>query len=92
MTEVRANTGNLRGFRPFNAFGFGSGDDRDGRFGRVVCDVVLGAFEGPAGDLSFDDTRVGTSPSWWDKAVKEFSERGFEGTGESAGGKMPPGR
>jgi hypothetical protein len=76
--------------RAFDSLGFGGCDDRDGRLGRVMRDVVRGAFEGPAGDFSFDDTGVGSSPSWWEQAVKEFSERGFDGAGESAGGKMPP--
>jgi len=53
---------------------------------------VLGAFEGPAGDFSFDDSWVGPSPAWREQAVQELSEGGFDGAGESAGGKMPPGR
>jgi hypothetical protein len=92
MTEARGNIGNLGRFRAFDSVGLGCRDDGEGRLGRVVRDVVLGTFEGPAGDFSFDDAGVGSSPSWWEQAVKEFSERGFDGAGESSGGKMPPGR
>ena len=58
----------------------------------MVWDVVQGAFEGPAGDFSFDDAGVCSAPSSWEQAVQEFSQRGFDGSGEPAGGKMPPGR
>jgi hypothetical protein len=92
MTEARVNTGNLGDFCPFDSASLGGGDDDDGWFDFVPWNVVLGAFEGPAGDFSFDDAGVGSSPSWWEQAAQEFSERGFEGAGESAGGKMPPGR
>lgn len=50
-------------------------------------DVVLGTFEGPFGDFSFDDTGVGPVASWREQTVKQFSERGFDGAGESAGGE-----
>jgi hypothetical protein len=70
MTQVSDNTGNLGGFGPFHAVGFRRGDDGHGRFGRVAWNVVLGAFEGPAGDFSFDDTGVGSSPPWWEQAVQ----------------------
>jgi hypothetical protein len=53
---------------------------------------VPGAFEGPAGDFSFDDAGVGSPSPWRKQAVKELSEGSFDGAGESAGGKMPPGR
>jgi hypothetical protein len=93
MTEVKRNTGNLGRLRPLDPFGFGGVDDGDGRHGRRMArGVVLGSFEWPAGDFSFDDARVGSSPSSWQKAMQEFSERGFDGAGESAGGKMPLGR
>jgi hypothetical protein len=57
-----------------------------------MWNVVLGPFEWPAGDFAFDDTRIGPSPSRREQPVQEFSERGLDGVGESAGGKMPPGR
>ena len=50
------------------------------------------AFEGPAGDFAFDDAGVGPAASWWQEAFEEFSVGGFDGAGESAGGKTPPGR
>jgi hypothetical protein len=49
--------------------------------------VVLGAFQWPAGDLAFDDAGVASRPSGWPQPVQEFSDRCFGGAGESAGGK-----
>jgi hypothetical protein len=57
-----------------------------------MLDVVDGAFEWSAGHFAFDDAGVGPSTSRREQAVQEFSERVLEGAGESAGGKMPPGR
>jgi hypothetical protein len=91
-TRARTNTGNLGYFGAFDGLGFGGCDDRGGWLGWLVRDVVVGAFEGPAGDFSFDDAGVGSSPSRWQQALQEFSEGGFDGACESAGGKMPPGR
>jgi hypothetical protein len=70
MTEASANTGNLGRFCSFDPSGFRGGDDVDGRLGRVVGDVVPGSFERPAGDFSFDDARVGSSPSSWEQAME----------------------
>ena len=89
----KVNTGNLGRLRPVDPFGFGGADDGDGwRWRRMARGGLLGAFEWPAGDFSFDDAGVGSSSSWWEQAVQEFSQRGLDGPGESAGGKMPPGR
>jgi len=62
------NTGNLRNFRPFESVGLGGGDD-DRWLDCVLWTFGLGAFEGPAGDFSFDDAGVGASPSWWEQAA-----------------------
>jgi hypothetical protein len=58
-TGLRRNTGNLTRFRPVDPFGFGGGNDGDGRFrGRAVWYVVLGAFDGPAGDFRLASTTL----------------------------------
>jgi len=68
-TGVSGNTGNLRNFRPFDSVGLGGGDDDDRWRQCVLWTFGLGAFEGPAGDFSFDDAGVGASPSWWEQAA-----------------------
>jgi hypothetical protein len=76
-------------------FGFGGTDDGDGRNAWAVCDSMGDASEGPTGDFAFDDARVGPAASRWQEAFEEFEEfsvGGFDRAGESAGGKMPPGR
>jgi hypothetical protein len=58
------STGNLGRLRPPDPFGFGGADDGDGRRGRRMARaVMLGAFEWPAGDFSFDDAGVRSSSS-----------------------------
>lgn len=86
------NTGNLWFWCSLDPFGFGGTNDGDGRDTWAVCNAVGGAFEGPAGDFAFDDAGVGPAASPWQEAFEEFSVGGFDRAGESAGGKMPPGR
>lgn len=91
-TSPNLNTGNLGRFYPLDPFGFGGIDDGDGRGGRVFCTMVGCAFEGPVGHFAFDDTGVGSAASWWQESFEEFSVGCFDRTGESVGGKTPPGR
>jgi hypothetical protein len=86
------NTGNLGFWCPLDPFGFGGANDGDGRNTWAVCNAVGNAFEGPVGDFAFDDAGVGPAASPWQEAFEEFSMGGFDRAGESAGGKMPPGR
>jgi hypothetical protein len=86
------NTGNLGCFCPLDPFGFGGIDDGENRGRRVFCTLMGCTFEGPAGDFTFDDAGVGPASSRWQEAFEEFSVGGFDCTGESAGGKTPPGR
>ncbi|GGT45877.1 hypothetical protein GCM10010254_75720 [Streptomyces chromofuscus] len=76
----------------FDPFGFGGANEGDGRGGWAVGSPVGGAFEGPAGDFSFNDTRVDPAPSGRQETLEELSVGCFDGAGESAGGKTPPGR
>jgi hypothetical protein len=91
-TAVALNTGDLRAFGPFGRSGLRRGHDGDVRVGRRGWASIRGAFERPVRHLALDDAWVCSSPSWRQQALQDLSERGSYGAGESAGGKMPPGR
>lgn len=86
------NTGNLGCFCPFHGPGFGGGDDGDVRVRWAVWRIVVGSFERPVSHFPFDDTGVGAAPAGGEQSGEDLSDCGFDGAGESAGGKTPPGR
>nr|WP_268267707.1 helix-turn-helix domain-containing protein [Streptomyces kaniharaensis] len=67
------------------------GDRDGGRLGRWPV-AVLGAFEGPVGHLAFDDVGAGPVAAFGQQAFGDLSQGAGECPGESAGGKVPPGR
>jgi len=86
------NTGNLGCFCPLHPFRFGGLDDGEDRGSWMFRTLVGCTLEGPVGDFTFDDAGVCPAASRGQEAFEEFSVGGFDCSGESAGGKTPPGR